>query len=165
MPFHDFPHSLHWKHSFKTALAAGITLYLSRKLHLPEPHWACLSAILVMQSEHGATSTESRNRFIGTALGAVLGLGAVTLADHSGAYSWLLYTATIWCVMLMTGALDLHGSGRFAGVAVTVVFLIPSPVPHTIVALHRFTEVSFGILVAYVVSLLLWRGSTSRINV
>lgn len=159
MPFHDFPHSLHWKYSLKTALAAGLTLYVSRLLHLPEPHWACLSTILAMQSDHGATAIESRNRLIGTALGALLGFVAVILVDHAGAYGWLLYTATIWIGMLLTGVLDLHGAGRYAGVAATVVMLIPSSVPHRIVALHRFSEVSLGILIAYFISRVLWPGS------
>jgi uncharacterized membrane protein YgaE (UPF0421/DUF939 family) len=162
MPFHDFPHSLHWKHSLKTAIAAGLTLYVSGWLRLPEPHWACLSTILAMQSDHGATALESRNRLIGTAVGAVLGLLAVLLVDHSSSFAWLLYTATIWLCMLLTGALDLHGAGRFAGVAATVVMLIPSPLSHKLVALHRFSEVAFGILVAFLVSRLLWPGSRSK---
>lgn len=165
MPFHDFPHSLHWKHSLKTAIAAGVTLYVSRLLDLPEPHWACLSTVLVMQSDHGATASESRNRLIGTAVGALLGLFAVMLADRFGTHGWLFYPLTIWICMLLTGALDLHGSGRFAGVAATVVMLIPSPVPHKIVALHRFTEVAFGIFVAYIVSRFVWNGSaTGRVQ-
>lgn len=130
-------------------------------MQLPEAHWACLSTVLVMQSDHGATATESRNRLIGTAVGALLGLVAVILADRLGSYSWLLYTVTIWLCMLLTGLLDLHGSGRFAGVAATVVMLIPSALPHTIVALRRFSEVAFGILVAYLVSRWLWPGSTA----
>jgi uncharacterized membrane protein YgaE (UPF0421/DUF939 family) len=162
MPFHDFPHSLYWKHSFKTALAAGLTLSFSGLLNLPEPHWACLSAVLVMQSDHGATAEESRNRLIGTAIGALLGLLAVILADRVGVYSWLFYTATIWVCMLLAGALDLHGCGRFAGVAATVVMLIPSSQPHRIIALHRFFEVSFGIFMAYAISRLLWPGTAPK---
>lgn len=163
MPFHDFPHSMHWRHSFKTAFAAGATLYACRLLHLPEPHWACLSSILVMQSDHGATATESRNRLIGTGVGALLGLLAIILADRLGIYGWLLYPVTIWLCMLLTGVLDLHGSGRFAGVAATVVMLIPSALPHTMVAVHRFSEVAFGILMAYIVSRLLWPGSATKV--
>ena len=47
-------------------------------------------------------------------------------------------------------------AARLAGVAVAIVMLIGHPGRHWIAALHRFLEVSFGVVVAVIVSMLIW---------
>jgi uncharacterized membrane protein YgaE (UPF0421/DUF939 family) len=68
-----------WKHALKTAVAGGICLALARVLKLEQGYWACVAAVVVMQSGAAATLTASRDRLVGTALGALLGWGASTV--------------------------------------------------------------------------------------
>jgi len=56
--------------------------------------------------------------------------------------------------------MGLKGAGRLAGVAASIVLLVPSTAPHWVVARDRFLEVSFGIVVALIVSQALWRRTT-----
>ena len=71
--------NVNWKHGMKTAIAAGICLALVRVFKLEQGYWACVAAVVVMQSEAAATLTASRDRLVGTALGAMVGWGAATV--------------------------------------------------------------------------------------
>src|SRR5580658_9840809 len=61
------------KQAIKTAVAGVIALYVTSLFHLPEGYWAAISALIVMQSNVGATLSASRTRLAGTAVGAVVG--------------------------------------------------------------------------------------------
>src|SRR5258708_36419130 len=61
------------KHAAKTGLAAALSLYLARFLHLPESYWAAFSAIIVMYSDVSRTMKASGQRLLGTAIGVTMG--------------------------------------------------------------------------------------------
>src|SRR5580692_13223638 len=61
------------KQAIKTAIAGVISLYLTDLFHLPQGYWAAITALIVMQSNVGATLNASRTRLAGTAIGAVVG--------------------------------------------------------------------------------------------
>src|SRR5271154_4846658 len=61
------------KQAVKTAIAGVISLYITNLFHLPEGYWAAISALIVMQSNVGATLNASRTRLAGTVVGAVVG--------------------------------------------------------------------------------------------
>src|SRR5580704_11513350 len=71
--------NVNWKHGLKTAVAAAICLALVRILKFEQGYWACVAAVVVMQSETAATLTASQDRLLGTALGALVGWGAATV--------------------------------------------------------------------------------------
>ena len=62
----------HLSHAVKTGLAAVVCLYVATLCKLPQGSWAAISAMIVLQSNVGATVNASLNRFAGTATGAVL---------------------------------------------------------------------------------------------
>ena len=57
----------------KTALAATLCWWLGQAFGLHESYWGPISAIIVLQSNVGATITVSRDRILGTLIGAVFG--------------------------------------------------------------------------------------------
>ena len=133
----------------RTALAAALAYWITGLLHLPGGYWAAISAIVVMQSEVGATVTASRDRLAGTAIGAVVGLLTASLWHHSILKFGL--SAVLVVVMLCT-ALNYKNAGRLGGVTVAIIVLIPYPGPLWHIALQRFLEVSFGILISLFVA-------------
>ena len=140
--------SIHVTQSLKTAVASAAAAYAASLLKLPQGYWAAISAIVVMQSEVGATFTVSRNRLIGTAIGACLGALFVPFAE--GRLVW--FGVTVAVTVLVCQFLGLEQSYRLACVTVAIVMLINpgnSPWP---VALHRFEEVALGIVIALVVT-------------
>ncbi len=131
----------------KTGLAAGLCYWLSLRFGLHEGYWAAISAIIVLQSNVGSTVTASRDRLIGTAIGAILGFLASPWRRHPAAYA-----VTILIALLVCGLLNLKNSSRLAGVTITIVMLVERNGSHWTIALDRVIEVILGILIALAVS-------------
>jgi uncharacterized membrane protein YccC len=135
-----------------------ISLYVTNLFHLPQGYWAAITALIVMQSNVGATVAASRTRLAGTAVGAVVGGVFVALFGTSTmAFALAVAIAYIAC-----DSLRLADSQRLATVTVAIIMLISSTDSAWAVALHRFTEVALGILIALVVSLTLWPNHARR---
>ncbi|MGA2424682.1 MAG: FUSC family protein [Terriglobales bacterium] len=134
--------------SVRTASAAVVSMLLARMLKLPEYYWAPISTIVIVQSTI-APRTLSWQRFVGTALGAVLGAALMTFFRPSA----LVYFLGILLCGLVSWLLHIGGAYRFAGITLSIVLLIPHFRGPWIVAWHRFLEVSIGIAVALVVTM------------
>ncbi len=137
-----------------TAVAACISNATTALVHLPDGFWAAISAIVVMQTDLAATANSGRDRFIGTAIGGLIGWGcAVYWHDQL----WILGLAIAVSVFVCWLA-NLGTAGRLSAVTLTVIVLIPRGDVIWKVALFRFLEVSWGIAVALAVSWLVAAG-------
>ena len=138
-------------HAAKTALAATLCWWLARSFGLHDGYWGAISAIIVLQSNFGATITASRDRILGTIIGAIFGFSFSLF----GTLPWN-YLCAVLCAVLICGLLGLRSSSRLAGVTISIIMLVQSTGSHWTVALHRVGEVFLGILVAVLVSTLVF---------
>jgi uncharacterized membrane protein YccC len=135
-------------HSIRTAAAATLSVVVARLVHMPEAYWAAIATLVVMQSSLDATLTLSIERVVATALGA--SVGAVEV-NYFGA-NLAAFMVAIFFIGLLSFAFRLEKTAyRYASVTLTIIVLIPRTNPAWIVALHRFIEVSVGIVVALLV--------------
>jgi uncharacterized membrane protein YccC len=146
------------KQAIKTAIAGLISLYVTDLFHLPEGYWAAISALIVMQSNVGATLTAARTRLAGTAVGAVVGGLFVALFGMN----MLGFALAVTIAFFACDLLHLADSQRLATVTVAIIILIGRTSSAWVIALHRFAEVALGILIALVVSLTLWPNHARR---
>jgi uncharacterized membrane protein YgaE (UPF0421/DUF939 family) len=136
-------------HSIRTAIAATLSLILARLLGLPEAYWAAIATLVVMQSTLAATLLISVERIVATALGATT--GALVATYFTG--NFLFFAATVFVLGLLCAAFRMEKTAyRYASVTLAIIVLIPRSNPAWIVAIHRFVEVSVGILVALAVT-------------
>lgn len=157
----DRPETLGWLswehrrlliHAAKTALAAALCWWLATRFGLHEGYWGSISAIIVLQSNFGSTITASRDRLLGTLIGAVIGF-AFSLF---GTLPWN-YIAAVALAMTVCGLLGFRSSSRLAGVTITIVMLVQNNVhSHWTLALDRVSQVILGIVVALLVSTLVF---------
>src|SRR5215472_13537067 len=137
-------------HAAKTALAAALCWWIASRFGFPDGYWGAISAIIVLQSNFGATITASRDRILGTMIGAILGF-AFTL---EGALPWN-YVLAVFSAIVICGLLGFRSSSRLAGVTITIVMLVQSS-SHKAIAFDRVLQVVLGILVAVLVSTLVF---------
>ncbi len=133
----------------KTALAAGICYSVARLAGLQDGYWGAISAIIVLQSNVGSTVTASRDRLIGTLIGAAFGAAFSLLGQ--GLWPYLL---AVVAAMLTCSLLGLKNSSRLAGVTVTILMLVHRSGSNWTLPLHRVLEVLLGIIVALGISAL-----------
>src|SRR5947199_7559217 len=132
-------------HSIRTAIAATVSLAVARLFGLPEAYWAAIATLVVMQSTLGATLLISIERIAATALGALA--GALLASYFTG--NLLVFAAAVFVLGLVCAAFRMEKSAyRYASVTLAIIVLIQRSNAAWIVALHRFLEVSVGILVA-----------------
>jgi uncharacterized membrane protein YccC len=136
-------------HAFKTTLAAALCWWIAKLLGLHDGYWGSISAIIVLQSYVGATVTASRDRLIGTFIGAGFGF----LFSLWSALPWSFLCA-LMAALSLCGLLGLKNSARLAGVTVCIVMLVQTAGSHWPIALGRISEVVLGIVIALAVSTL-----------
>ncbi len=142
--------------SFRTMVGSVASLVIARSLKLPEFYWAPISTIVILLSTTNPM-TLAWQRFVGTALGAAVGAAIASLLQPN----WLVYGAGIFVCSILSAILRLGSAYRFAAITLSVVLLIARGAPPWTVALHRFVEVSVGIAVALVTTVV-WRIPSSR---
>jgi uncharacterized membrane protein YccC len=133
------------EHSARTTVAAIGALLVARFFHLQEAYWACITAIIVTQSDLQATLAISGQRLAGTALGAITG---ALISLYFGP-RLVAFGLGLFFLGLLHAVLRLEKNAyRYAGITLAIVLLVPHPSTAWTVAAHRFLEVSIGIAVA-----------------
>lgn len=135
--------------SSRTAVATLVSVLLARSLKMPEFYWAPISTIVILLSTFDPM-TLAWQRFAGTALGAFLG-ALIASYFHS---SWIVYSLGIFVCGILSFILRVGPAYRFAAIALSIVLLIAHDNSPWVVATHRFIEVSLGIAVALVVTVI-----------
>jgi uncharacterized membrane protein YccC len=138
-------------HATKTALAAALCWWLAMRFGLHDGYWGAISAIIVLQSNFGSTIGASRDRLLGTLIGAAFGFSFSLF----GTLPWN-YLLAVLAAVTVCGLLGFRSSSRLAGVTITIVMLVGQGGSHWTVALDRVSEVILGILVALAVSTLVF---------
>jgi len=142
--------------SARAAVAAVLSLLLARSLKMPEFYWAPISTIVILLSTINPL-TLAWQRFAGTALGAFLG-ALIARYFHS---TWIVYGVGIFVCGVLSSILRLGTAYRFAAIALTIVLLITHDRSPWVVAAHRFIEVSLGIAVALLITVI-WPTTARR---
>lgn len=146
------------KGALLTAVATCVSYWIALALGLKTGYWAAITCIVVTQSEVGATLVASRDRLIGTAIGALVGWGAV-LIWHG---HLVVFGLAVGFTILTCNALNLKSAGRLAGVTVAIVVPLHQAGPAWQTAASRFMEVSLGVIVALLTSVLFYPRAVLR---
>ena len=135
-------------HSIRTAVAVTVSVIIARPMQMPEAYWAAIATLIVIQSTFGATLTLSIGRIVATAVGASVG----ALEANYFRANLVAFAVAIFLVGLLPIAFRLEKTAyRYASITLTIIVLIPRSGAPWMIALHRFLEVSVGIIVALAV--------------
>jgi uncharacterized membrane protein YccC len=138
-------------HSVRTALAAIVSLVVARLFGLPEAYWAPVTTLVITQSSLRETLSLSWHRFIGTALGALVGvIVAIQIGPNLLAFGAGVLVLGLLCALVGSD----RTAYRFGAVTLAIVLLVPRTNSAWHMAFHRFAGVSLGIGVALVLTVL-----------
>jgi uncharacterized membrane protein YgaE (UPF0421/DUF939 family) len=136
-------------HSARTGIAAVVSVLVAGLFRLPEAYWAPITTLVITQSSLGEALSFSWKRFLGTALGAVVGaLVASLFGPHVLVFGSSVFLLGLLCVLAHAD----RNAYRFGGITLAIVLLVPRKGPGWQIAFHRFAEVSIGIAVALILS-------------
>jgi uncharacterized membrane protein YccC len=138
-------------HSVRTALAAMVSLVVARLFGLPEAYWAPVTTLVITQSSLRETLSLSWHRFMGTALGALVGvIVAIQIGPNLLAFGAAVLVLGLLCALVGSD----RTAYRFGAVTLAIVLLVPRTNSAWHMAFHRFAGVSLGIGVALVLTVL-----------
>jgi uncharacterized membrane protein YccC len=141
-------------HAIRTAVAATASVIIARLVQMPEAYWAAIATLVGMQSTLGTTLTLSIERIVATAVGASVG---ALEANYFGANLVAFALATFLVGLLSIAFRSEKTAYRYASITLTIIVLIPRADAPWTIALHRFIELSVGIIVALAV-VAVWPG-------
>jgi uncharacterized membrane protein YccC len=134
----------------KIGVTGVVSVLAARLLKLPQGYWAAISAFIVMGTDVSTTVAASRDRLIGTGIGAVLGAIFATLWG----LHLLSFGVAVAATALVCESVGLSQNYRLACVTVAIVMLIDNGAPPWKASAYRFLEVALGILIALLISAL-----------
>jgi uncharacterized membrane protein YccC len=138
-------------HAGRIALACVVAYGASWLLGLPERYWSLITVVIVTQPDLPGTVAASRNRIIGTLIGAGVGALAIEGQRHGLAALLPLYVAGMVPLVLLTAAWQ---TLRLSCITFTIVVLAPAGGPTFMLPMQRVAEILIGTLAALLVSLL-----------
>lgn len=144
--------------SFRVAVATVVSLLLARGLKLPDFYWAPISTIVILLSTVDPMAV-AWQRFAGTGLGAILG---ALIANYFES-NWVVYGVGILVCGIFSAILRLHTAYRFAAITLSIILLAAHGRGPWVVATQRFVEVSLGIAVALLTTLV-WPPPKSQVK-
>jgi uncharacterized membrane protein YccC len=132
-------------HTIRTAVAVTASVIIARLVQMPEAYWAAIATLVIMQGTLGATLTLSLDRIVATAVGASIGAFEI---NYFGT-NLVAFALAIVLIGLLSIAFRLEKTAyHYASITLSIIVLIPRSAPAWTIALHRFLEVSVGIIVA-----------------
>ncbi|MBZ2171921.1 FUSC family protein [Nitratidesulfovibrio sp. SRB-5] len=144
----------HIRHGIKTGIAAVLALVLANVLHIEYGYWAVISAVIAMQMNVAEAIEMCLYRFIGTVMGAVMGVGAIMVFPDTPVWNGVsVFVTTGLCAFLT------RWDPRYRMAAITVSIVILASAGHAEridVGLFRVLEIAVGVGCAFVVTVTLW---------
>ena len=141
--------SSHWHDALSNGVRAAFVAVFcyataGRLPFLRDIYWAPIAAVVVLYPERDATQKAGVDRFLGTAIGSIVGWGSAAWWHERLA----VYAAAVFVAVGVCHLAGRPAAARLCAVTVTVITLIPHDGAPEIVAFHRFMEVSYGVLCA-----------------
>jgi uncharacterized membrane protein YccC len=121
----------------------------SRLLGISEGYWSLITVVIVTQPDLSGTVSASRNRIIGTLIGAAVGALALLGREH-GLPTLPLYAAGLVPLVLLTAV---RPTLRLSCITLTIVVLASGSGATIILPMQRVAEIIIGTLAALLVSL------------
>jgi uncharacterized membrane protein YccC len=93
------------RHALRCVLGACVAYWLALLLHLPNPVWAPMSALIVSQETPDATRKSMYGRFNGTVFGVAIALAAYAVGMYVPVFStmWQMAAAVALCAICVRG--------------------------------------------------------------
>lgn len=137
----------------RATVAAVLSLALAYLLALPQPYWAVLASLLVIQATVGASLQSSMDWLVGTIGGAVYGSVVAWLLPHATPATAGIALVVALAPLAFLAAVN--GRYRIAPITAVIALIVPRGPEVGAVAftLERTAEIGLGALVAVAVSL------------
>lgn len=103
-----------FRHAFRFSISIVFAYLLGYLFEIQNTYWILLTIVVIMRPSYGLTKERSKDRIIGTLIGAVISVGIVLLTQNVVVYSILAFVSLILAFSLI------QQNYKFAAVLITI---------------------------------------------
>jgi len=142
-----------FKHSLRLALVVMIGFAIGTYFSLQNTYWILLTIIVIMRPNYGLTKQRSKQRIIGTLIGAAIATGIVLIIQNTTVYAIL----AIICLVLAFSMVQRNYKTSATFITLSVVFIYALLTPDVISVIQfRVVDTIIGAGLAAIGNLILW---------
>ncbi|KAB1067405.1 FUSC family protein [Tamlana haliotis] len=148
-----------FRHSLRLTVTMLIGFIIGHTIEMQQPYWIILTIVVIMRPSYSLTKERTKNRVVGTLMGATVGVGIVFLTQSTVVYG------IIAAVSLIIGFSLVKQNYRNGAAFITlyVIFMYALITPNILdVIKFRVIDTLIGSSLAYVANFLLWPAWESK---
>ncbi|WP_244954740.1 FUSC family protein [Winogradskyella helgolandensis] len=142
-----------FKHSLRLAVAVMLGYGIGLFFDFQNPYWIILTVIVIMRPSYGLTKTRSRDRMIGTLIGAVLATGLVFVINNPYIYGALGVLSLVVAFSMVQK--NYKASATFITLSVIFIYAILQPDILKVIQ-FRVIDTLIGAALSYTTMRWLW---------
>lgn len=141
-----------FRHSLRLAITIVFAYLLGLILDIQNTYWILLTIIVIMRPSYGLTKERSKDRIIGTLIGAAVAVGIVMITQNIVVYSLLAFVSLIFAFSLV----QQNYKSAAALITISVIFLYSLINPNAFeVIQYRVIDTLIGATIAILANYLL----------
>ena len=142
-----------FKHSLRLAITVMLGYGVGLYFDLQNPYWIILTIIIIMRPSYGLTKTRSKDRVIGTLIGAVIASGLVVFISNTYVYGAL----GVLSLVIAFSMLQKNYKAAATFVTLSVIFIYAILEPNIVKVIQfRVIDTIIGAILSYVAMRLLF---------
>ena len=151
----------HLLQTIRLTVACAVSYGGSLLLGFNEGYWAVITAVVVTQPMFGDTLSASKDRIVGTLIGALAGLAVLWAGQWRLPQLWLFWVALVPLALLTA----IRPNRRIACITLAIVVLVPATGPPFVKPVDRVLEILLGTAASIAISLLIPLPAISAVTV
>jgi uncharacterized membrane protein YccC len=141
-----------FRHSLRLAIAIVFAYALGIVFDIQNTYWILLTIIVIMRPSYGLTKERSKDRVIGTLIGAVIAVGIVLITQSIVVYSVLAFVSLILAFSLIQ--LNYKSAAALITISIIFVYCLINPDAFEVIQ-YRVIDTIIGSAIAVVANYLL----------
>ena len=142
-----------FRHSLRLAISMVFAYLLGLLIDIQNPYWILLTIVVIMRPSYGLTKERSKDRIIGTLIGAVVAFGIVLITQNVVVYSVLAIVSLILAFSLI----QQNYKSAAALITISIVFVYSLINPNVFeVIQYRVIDTLIGATIAIVANYMLF---------
>lgn len=142
-----------FRHALRFTVAMLFAFVLGTVLEIHNTYWILLTIIVIIRPNYGLTKERSKDRVIGTLIGAVIAIGIVLITQNTVVYTVL----AIGSLTLAFALLQQNYKSAAALITISIVFIYSLMNPNAFeVIQYRVVDTIIGAVIALVANYTLW---------
>lgn len=138
--------------NIKTSISIILCVLLFKILGRESPFYACLAALVTIQSSISKSYTAGNNRLIGTALGSIVGLIFSYIAKPSFYLHAILIGLGISLLIYLLDILNKNASINISCIVFIAIMINTKGAPSYLYAINRLIDTYIGIAVSLLIN-------------